>query len=70
MASKNNAVALLFLLLLVSGNIYIGVAASSNRKLMVEEVKKTTDQIATDQVDINNHHSIPRGSWDNGQNGP
>lgn len=76
MASKINVAALLFFLMLLFLLGEIGVAAvSTNRKLMVGVERESSATAATvaaaNDVEINNHHAIPRESWDNGgQTGP
>lgn len=86
MAWKINGVALLFLLLLLmGGDTAIAVSTHRKLIVDVgwEEVNKgaaagressssvsVSAAAAVGDVDINNHHTIPIGSWDSGQNGP
>lgn len=72
--------AFFFVLMLLSGEIRVS-AVSTNRKLMVDveressatpPVEAAVAVAAVDGVEVNNHHAIPRESWDNGggQTGP
>lgn len=80
---KFNGVTLLMFLLLLMMRGETAIAVSTHRKLVVDvqwEVSKgaapawretsASASASAGDVDINNHHSIPIGSWDSGQNGP
>ncbi|OMO73698.1 putative pectate lyase 12 protein [Corchorus olitorius] len=73
MGSRNNLLFFsLFLLLLMANEAF-----ARNRMLMVEEGKgKESLEMGNyyangeGEPGMNNHHSIPRQSWDNSQHGP
>lgn len=83
---KFNGVTLLFLLLLMMrGETAIAVSTHRKLVVDVQwEVSKVaapawreisasasaSASVSAGDVDINNHHTIPIGSWDSGQNGP
>ena len=61
------------LLLLVITKVLVYGAMSKRKMMMVEEkpnmvVTKSSSSAYDAQPDINNHHTIPRQSWDSSQN--